>query len=459
MSLDVKFSQVFGERSPHDKVDDADIISAIEFDQTGDYLATGDRGGRLVLFVRDRGNAKEGSSVRFMRGSAHKSVKYEFYTEFQSHEPEFDCLKSLEIEERINKVRWCKRMGTANMLISTNDKTVKLWKINEKKVKQYTCGNASRLSGTPTSAISAPMLKLPSVSASGRVFVETTPRRVYSNAHAYHVNSICPSSDGEHFLSADDLRVNLWNYNLHHTTFTIVDMKPPSMDDLKEVITSAEMHPSHCANFVFASSRGIVRLCDLRANSLCDTPAKVFKVDEPRQVFTDIVASMSDVKYSRCGRYILARDYMSLKVWDINMERAPLKVIPIQEYMRPQLAELYQNESIFDKFECAFSGDGNHMLTGFYNNTFHIFDRHAGTPVTVMECAKTQPVPRTKSRKLSLARKLHSPRKLSQGADAGASESLDVSRKLLHVAWHPQENILAFGASCSLYLFAAGNKS
>lgn len=29
-----------------------DIISAIEFDKTGDYLATGDRGGRVVIFER-----------------------------------------------------------------------------------------------------------------------------------------------------------------------------------------------------------------------------------------------------------------------------------------------------------------------------------------------------------------------------------------------------------------------
>lgn len=29
-----------------------DIISSIEFDRTGDHLATGDRGGRVVLFER-----------------------------------------------------------------------------------------------------------------------------------------------------------------------------------------------------------------------------------------------------------------------------------------------------------------------------------------------------------------------------------------------------------------------
>ena len=33
----------------------ADVISAVEFDHTGDYLATGDRGGRVVLFERNDG--------------------------------------------------------------------------------------------------------------------------------------------------------------------------------------------------------------------------------------------------------------------------------------------------------------------------------------------------------------------------------------------------------------------
>jgi serine/threonine-protein phosphatase 2A regulatory subunit B len=35
----------------------ADIISSVEFDHTGDYLATGDKGGRVVVFLsKDGGN-------------------------------------------------------------------------------------------------------------------------------------------------------------------------------------------------------------------------------------------------------------------------------------------------------------------------------------------------------------------------------------------------------------------
>lgn len=60
------------------------------------------------------------------------SFEYRYMTEFQSHEPEFDYLKSLEIEEKINKVRWCRSSNNTRMLLSTNDKTVKLWKVGSK---------------------------------------------------------------------------------------------------------------------------------------------------------------------------------------------------------------------------------------------------------------------------------------------------------------------------------------
>ena len=45
-------AQCFGERTPGEDIQEADIISAIEFDRDGMHLATGDRGGRVVLFER-----------------------------------------------------------------------------------------------------------------------------------------------------------------------------------------------------------------------------------------------------------------------------------------------------------------------------------------------------------------------------------------------------------------------
>ena len=62
-------------------------------------------------------------------------------------------------------------------------------------------------------------LALPQVSVAGTA-VATSLRRVYANAHAYHVNSVDPNSDGEHFISADDLRINMWNLEITDRSFS-----------------------------------------------------------------------------------------------------------------------------------------------------------------------------------------------------------------------------------------------
>ncbi|KAJ8777213.1 hypothetical protein J1605_014596 [Eschrichtius robustus] len=128
------------------------------------------------------------------------------------------------------------------------------------------------------------------------LMVEATPRRVFANAHTYHINSISVNSDYETYMSADDLRINLWNFEITNQSFSIlslpitswlesrvfrssvseyiVDIKPANMEELTEVITAAEFHPHHCNTFVYSSSKGTIRLCDMRASALCDRHTK-----------------------------------------------------------------------------------------------------------------------------------------------------------------------------------------
>jgi len=54
----------------------------------------------------------------------------------------------------------------------------------------------------------------------------------------------------------------------------IVDIKPTNMEELTEVITAAEFHPVECNLFVYSSSKGTIRLCDMRAAALCDRHSK-----------------------------------------------------------------------------------------------------------------------------------------------------------------------------------------
>ena len=45
---------------------------------------------------------------------------WQLYCNFQSHDQEFDYLKSLEIEEKINHIEWNQSIGDNSFLFSTN---------------------------------------------------------------------------------------------------------------------------------------------------------------------------------------------------------------------------------------------------------------------------------------------------------------------------------------------------
>lgn len=70
-------------------------------------------------------------------------------------------------------------------------------------------------------------------------------KRVYANAHTYHINSISVNSDQATFLSADDLRINLWNLEITEQSFNIVDIKPANMEDLTEVCCNTCRNTCH----------------------------------------------------------------------------------------------------------------------------------------------------------------------------------------------------------------------
>lgn len=371
-NFDFKFSQCFGDKADI-VVTEADIITAVEFDRLGDYLATGDRGGRVVLFERNND----------------KHCEYKFLTEFQSHDAEFDYLKSLEIEEKINQIKWLRRTQKSHFLLSTNDKTIKLWKIYEKNVKLVSENNLSEGqalkrnygggsntgNGSARAVLSLQNLKLPKLSQHDKI-IAAAPKRTYSNAHTYHINSISVSSDQETFISADDLRINLWNLDIPDQSFNIVDIKPANMEELTEVITSAEFHPEHCNLFMYSSSKGTIKLCDMRQNALCDQKTRTFEEYlDPinHNFFTEITSSISDVKFSPNGRYIASRDYLTVKIWDVNMDNKPLKTINIHDQLKERLSDTYENDAIFDKFEVCFSGDSSSVMTGSYDNNFMIY--------------------------------------------------------------------------------------
>jgi len=456
---DWRLSQVFGgDKAPEEEIPEADIVSCIQFNETGEYLAAGDKGGRIVIFERNDPPKPSVSAVAAEEGEKKKhrrsnpKAEFKFFAEFQSHEPEFDYLKSMEIEEKINRIRFLPRGNDSLMLLTTNDKTLKLWKVFSKAASQiYTSSSPESDSGDE----SEPRRKkvdrvvLPEIEE-GTETMTALSKTVFANAHAFHINSVSLCSDQETFLSADDLRVNLWSLGSAAECFNIVDIKPENMEELSEVITCAEFHPRDCAQFGYSTSKGVVRLCDLRSHALCDNAARTLCVPEDpssKSFFSEIIGSISDMKFSNDGRFLLTRDYMTLKLWDLAMEREPVRTVKIHEHLRSRLCDLYENDCIFDKFECALNCDGTQMITGSYSRRFKVFDVNR-TSEMLLFASRVQP------------RHHHSRSRKNVGSPAAAAEEeeapedVDFARKVMHLALHPTQNVLAATVQNNLFIFS-----
>lgn len=85
-------------------------------------------------------------------------------------------------------------------------------------------------------------------------------------------------------------------------------------------------------------------------------------------------------------------------------------------------------------------------MTGSYNNFFRTFKRNSNIDMTLEACPEIAK-PRTvlKPKKVSLGGK--------KKKDEISADSLDFTRKILHAAWHPQDNIIAVAATNNLYIF------
>lgn len=73
--------------------------------------------------------------------------------------------------------------------------------------------------------------------------------------------------------------------------------------------------------------------------------------------FQELVTTISDVAFSPDGRFMCSRDYLTMKLWDLRVEKRPFKTIKFHDHLVSKLCDLYENDSIFDKFECSWSND------------------------------------------------------------------------------------------------------
>lgn len=113
-------------------------------------------------------------------------------------------------------VSTCARDRITNRLYA--ERTVKLWKLNErynevKSMKADVNGN-ERLTSSD--------LRLPVRRSVDQPSISITLRRQFTNGHEYSINSVSVNSDLQTFLTADDLRVNVWNLEVSTETYSML---------------------------------------------------------------------------------------------------------------------------------------------------------------------------------------------------------------------------------------------
>lgn len=245
-----------------------------------------------------------------------------------------------------------------------------------------------------------------------------------------------------------------------HESFNIVDMQPGNMDELTEVITCAVFHPQHCNILAYSSSKGTVRLTDLRQSALCDKSLKTFEVNRTKEnhsFFSEIVANVTDVKFTPNGNEFLTRDYLTVKHWDMRRESEPIFSYNVQDVLSPKLVDLYENDCIFDKFECCMSHQGDLIASGSYSNALRIFGCRDGTD----ELLEASTTPTRVSGAIDPA-KVRSPRfALFGNKESGEKKKkeldlqlLDCSAKVRHMQFHPTRNTLAVAVAGDVYLLS-----
>lgn len=79
-------------------------------------------------------------------------------------------------------------------------------------------------------------------------------------------------------------------------------------------------------------------MCVGKRTKLCATATTTHWFVQ-RTFFSEIISTISDIKFSRCGRYMLSRDYMTVKLWDIHRDDKPVSTFNVQEPLRGKVLD------------------------------------------------------------------------------------------------------------------------
>lgn len=191
--------------------------------------------------------------------------------------------------------------------------------------------------------------------------------------------------------------------------------------------------------FGYGTSKGVLKICDLRTSSDVIKFAKnCFDENSGlnKTVFASSIMSVHDINFNIMNENLITtRHYLSINYWDMRNLSAPSNKFLLYEPIIQKLSYLYQNNYMNDKFSLSSDPTGKVIITGGYNNMFHIIDcdQKLNTQIIIEE--NNEKVMNT-----NVIRKINSKGSCFYKKDDPSLTNINFDKRILHQAYSPNPN-------------------
>jgi serine/threonine-protein phosphatase 2A regulatory subunit B len=112
------------------------------------------------------------------------------------------------------------------------------------------------------------------------------------------------------------------------------------------------MHPQSDNIFLYGMSKGSLKVSDMRVSASNDANSTCYKTSSSTQknYLLNLISNISSATFTPNGKYMVTRDYLSVKVWDICNSKKPVSCTILNEGLKSKLCEMVENEAIYDGF-------------------------------------------------------------------------------------------------------------
>ncbi len=416
--MEWRFNQFLGEKLTYEQIksdpeNESFLVTNVKFSSDGSNVVVSDKGGRVIIFKKSEQKGKQ--------------PKLDYFFEYPAQEKDFDVQKSIEYSEEVKGLCILPSDNYNKLDILTSGyRTIKLDRIYKDKVRTFDNNKNEN------------NILIPKVSGV-KEEIKSKTKRLFRCSQSGEVHSLGINKfNTNQFMSSDEYKVYLWDFNYNDDVYTPIDIEPSIEQINLEKITKCKYIEDNPHIFIYGTNKGNIRLCDLRTNTdMMKFQTKFY--DEKanvNNVIANSLLSVHDISANLNDKYTFAtRHYFQVNLWDIRMQNSPSSKFLTYEPIINRLTYLYQNNYLADKFSLDADKTGKYILTGGYNNMFHVIDinQRLNTQIIIDDVNE-------KLMNTNVVRRVNAKGSCGYKKDDPHAQNVNFDKKILNQAYSPVEN-------------------